>query len=221
MNSPAVDIKICLAFLRRYLSGFQGCPRSEAGENRFAEALQSNAVSVEHLEAVLQSFDEEFPTVRQIHDISAGMRPKFEPQTDQHAEWERQYGKPNAFAYPSDRVSLHWQALRDMLFYTEGPGQYELAGLGSKHERAHDAEFWGDYRHRNLETHADSVAFIRHMIEAHGWPGVRKMDSPPEPMPYTSPNARHRPARHFANVGAPITQADIQRAESERRKSTK
>jgi hypothetical protein len=200
MKPPAVVLPICLAFLRRHLSGFRFYPKTEAGETRFAEALQLNAVSVEHLEAVLQCFDEEFPTVRQIHDAASNLRVKFEPAVDPLAEWERQYGKPEAFQlYPADTMAMHWQAFRDMLYYTEGPAK-----------DMKDASFWDVARFKGLKDHPDSIAFVRHQIKTHGWPAIMQMAASPEPMPYKKPNPFKNP-KGFVPVASRITQADIDR----------
>ena len=215
MINPAVNIEICLAFLRKWLEGFRNYPRSEAGERRFAQCLQLNAVSVEHLEAILQSFQDEFPTVREIHDVAWNSRAKFEPAEDTVAEWARIYGKPQAFEkHPPDELAMHWQAIRDMLFYSEGPGVYELlkiVNVKPEWARANSQRFWSDARVTGFRDHRDTVDFVRVQIAEMGWDTIMKLTSSPVPFPYTGVNHRKR-RDELAPVGAPITQADIDRA---------
>jgi hypothetical protein len=222
MKPPAVHIDICLAFLQRYLEGFRGYPPTVGGQRRFAEALQLNVISVEHLEATLQTFDDDFPTVRQIHDVALNLRPRFEPQEDLTEKWREEYGSAEQFKYPADEMAMHWQAFRDMLYYTEGPGQAELNKITGERERRREIEYWErakayDFDPRN--EHADSIAFVRHQIKALGWTAVMALDAAPEPMPYTNPLHKKQRVGSFATPGAIITQADIDRA-VQHRKST-
>jgi hypothetical protein len=213
MNSPVV-FEICLSFLKRYLSDFRGCPRTPAGWNRFAEALQLSAVSVEHLEAILKTFDEEFPTVRQINDVSMNLRPRYELKEDQRAVFEREYGKPEAFKlYPPDTLAMHWQAFRDMLYYTEGPGAgpvtYEQAMVG----------YWGEAVLRAIKMgHGETLDFVREQAREFGWHALMELKDSPVPFPYTSPIDRNRRTRGMAAIAAPaITRADIDRAQAARK----
>ena len=80
--------------LRSELSGYQGYPNSEAGESRFARALQDVAVSVEHLMAILGKFTQKFPTVQDIMDTGLNLLPQFEVPFNQLAAWERECGPP-------------------------------------------------------------------------------------------------------------------------------
>jgi len=93
----AVQQTVAIGLIRHHLSGFRGYPPSEAGEKVFARGLQECTISVEHAEGVLKSFDERFPTLREIIDTGNGLRAQFEPQESQKAKWEREYGKPVPF----------------------------------------------------------------------------------------------------------------------------
>lgn len=208
-------MEICLAFLRRYLSGFQGYPRNIAGENRFAEALQANAISVEHLEEILKTFDEDFPTVRQIHDVAMNLRPRFEPPVALAEKWEQEYGKPQPFdRYPADEMAMHWQAFRDILYYTEGPAKDMKS-----------PKYWDEALRRALDpeigNHADSIAFIRGQAREMGWPAIMALQTSPVPFPYKNPlhSKRGHPVKGFVQ-GPRITQADIAKAEQAHRKTT-
>jgi hypothetical protein len=86
-----------LGLIKFHLSGFRGYPPSEAGEKVFARGLQECTVSVEHATAVLKTFDQHFPTLREILDTGHSLRAQFEPQESLHAKWEREYGKPVPF----------------------------------------------------------------------------------------------------------------------------
>jgi len=212
VNTPAVVIEVCLASLRRHLPGFRGYPPTEAGEKRFAEALQVNVVSVEHLDATLKTFDEFFPTVRQIHDVALNCRPQFEPvPLDQRKEWERQYGKPEIFnLYPPDVMAMHWQAFRDMLYYTEGPGAGPVVFREAKRG------YWGEAMVRALDpewgNHGDTIAFVRNQAREMGWPKIMELNASPVPFPYVNPlDRRKRSSSGMKQIAAPITQADINR----------
>jgi hypothetical protein len=76
-----------------HLQGFRKAPVG-VGFDRFAEVLCECSISVEHATAVVESFDNEFPTVRDIRETAHNLRPKFEAKVNQRKEWEAQYGKP-------------------------------------------------------------------------------------------------------------------------------
>lgn len=201
----AVNLDVCVALLNEWLSGFQGYPRNDdAGQRRFALAFQENCISVGHVRGVLKSFDEKFPTVRQIADVAANLRPQFEPEINQRAEWEKLYGKPQAFEkFPADELAMHWQAFRDALYYSEGPG-----GRNG---------FWDTALMNDEKRYPDSVAFVRKQAARLGWTEIMRLSASPEPMPFTGVIGR-RP-RYFSTAGAAITQLDVDRLR-ESRKST-
>src|ERR1035437_5450477 len=89
----ALQPEVAKAVLR-LLSGFRGYPRGE-GENRFVLALCEMSLSVEHALGIVEAFDGDFPTIREMRDAALNLRPKFEPKIDQRPEWEKQYGKPD------------------------------------------------------------------------------------------------------------------------------
>ena len=218
-----VAIEVCQALMEQYLSGYRGYPNSAKGVRRFAEAVQANAISVEHAEAFLQVFDDVFPTVRQIHDSALNCRPRFEQAAEeaQQVQWRREYGDPAEFQlYPSDRMAMHWQALRDALYYTEGPGAYELLDIEGRKERGKHQQYWDEAQKYNFENHAESVEFVRAQAASLGWPALLKLKaSPTSPFPYREPVHRASARLRLHNVGKPITQADIDAA-AHKRKST-
>lgn len=80
--------------LLKQLAGFRGYPKGD-GLNRFVEVLCEISISVEHATALIETFDEEFPTLREIRDTAYNLRPRFQGIEDQRAKWEAMYGKPD------------------------------------------------------------------------------------------------------------------------------
>src|ERR1035441_3683180 len=98
MSEPyPVQQAVARGLIQFHLAGFRGYPPSEMGENVFARGLQECTVSVDHATAVVKSFQERFPTLREVVDTANNLRAKFEPQESQKAQWEREYGKPVPF----------------------------------------------------------------------------------------------------------------------------
>jgi len=203
----AVSPDICLAFIRKYLAGFRGYPRTEAGEKRFAEALRSNSLSPDHAEDILRSFDEEFPTVRQIHDVSANLAEKH-GVNNERLDWQKKYGKPEPWEYPADELSMHWRAFRDDLYYNEGPGVGILLEIHDRKDRRKAIDWWADALEKDLKTHAESIGWVRAYIHSIGWQAAREQESAPEGMPYVNPRTLQR-AGSLVAAGAAL--ADSQR----------
>lgn len=198
----AVQFDVCKALIQRRLRGFRGAPRSDDDWDTFAEDLQAVAVSVEHVQACLQRFDEEMPTIRQLRDVAMNLRPRFEATPDRVAQWRRDYGKAEPLSTnPADELAMHWQAFRDVLYYSEGPGERK--------------PFWEAALMRDEKMHPESLAFVRRQVVRIGWAAIMKLSASPEPMPYTKPNYRRIAA--LAPAGAPITQADMDRASAFRK----
>jgi len=195
------------------LEGFRGYPPTTGGQRRFAEALQLNVLSVEHLEATLQTFDDDFPTVRQIHDVALNLRPRFEPKEDLTEKWREEYGNPQTFKYPADVMAMHWQAFRDLLYYTEGPGAGPVT-----HEQAMRG-YWGQAMKRALDpewgNHGETLDFIRKQAREMGWSKIMELTASPAPFPYTNPLHARKQIKGFVTPGAIITQSDIDRAKHE------
>lgn len=103
----AVARSVCAALLRE-LSGFRGYPRE--GEDRFIDVLQQISISVDHARAVVYSFEENFPTIREMRDVAMNLQPKFKPPEDMRAKWEAQYGKPQPVNVTDEALNIR-QAL--------------------------------------------------------------------------------------------------------------
>jgi hypothetical protein len=221
MKTPGVMIEVCLAELREYLAGYRGYPPTEAGEKRFASAIQENCVSVGHVRAMLKSFEVAFPTVREIHDVALNLRPQFEQKKDEREEWKRKYGEERPFEkYPADTLACHWQAFRDMLYYTEGPGQAELNKILGEKDRRKDIEYWERARLYDLDPrngHAPAIEFVRRQVKDLGWPAIMELTASAERMPYTNP-IKYSGRGSMRQIAAPITQADIEAAKEDNRK---
>ena len=123
----AVGIEVGKGLLSQ-LAGFRKAPIG-SGINRFAEVLCECSISVEHAMAVIETFDYEFPTLRDIRETAHNLRPRFEPKVDQREQWEKEYGKPDPLwsrrmesattaNYPDQKRAMLWQAIRDSIYYT-------------------------------------------------------------------------------------------------------
>ncbi len=102
----AVQESVAVGLIRFHLSGFHDYPKSEAGEKVFARGLQECTVSVDHATAVIKSFDERFPTLREIITTGVNLRSQFELTESQRDKWEREYGKPVPFDSSMEGVCL-------------------------------------------------------------------------------------------------------------------
>ena len=230
MKGEDVDFSVAKALFQA-LSGFRGYPKPGPGEDHFVEAFQASVVSVAHARAVLASFDGVMPTVREIRDSAFNLRPQFETTVDQRKEWETKYGPPDPMwsanligklagksgkIDPSERARQHteerramlWQAIRDSLYYTEGPGKIELDNMLGRDERNFSRGFWRDAARRNAENHPLEVALFRIELETSNWKDLMKFNwekGPPAPAPLRQPSST------VAVLDNPITQADVNR----------
>jgi hypothetical protein len=91
----AVAISVCRAIIQTELAGYAGFPNTEAGEMRFARALQEVSASVAHANAICARFTVKFPTVQDILDTGLNLLPQFEIQHSDLVAWEREYGPPS------------------------------------------------------------------------------------------------------------------------------
>jgi len=201
--------------LLRTLSGFRGYPRGE-GETRFVDVLCEISLSVEHASSTLLCFDSDFPTIRELRDAALNLRPKFQDKTDQRKEWEHEYGKPDAEwsrrfeqaatgtvpnvdpvarkrQYQEQKRAMLWQAIRDSIYYTEGPG------------RKFDS-FWADAAAKHARNHPEEVAAFRVQLAESGWERLMPVDwlksMPASPVRQSAP---------VAVLERPITEEDVRR----------
>jgi hypothetical protein len=191
-----IEYTVAAAILGR-LEGFRDYPRG-GGARRFVEALADASLSVAHANATVEMFDERFPTIREIRDVAFGLRETFVPKEPIEKQWEKEYGKPDpnwsrnlTGSYKEQKGRMLWQAIRDSLFYTEGPGTREHGSVPS---------FWQVAMKGHVQKHPHELASVREEIMRRGWEDVMKEDWANEvqaPSPALPPPAKR------------ITQADI------------
>jgi len=231
MKGEDVDFSVAKALFQA-LSGFRGYPKPGTGEDHFVEAFQTSVVSVAHARAVIASFDGDMPTIREIKDAAFNLRPQFETTVDQRKEWEALYGPPDPVwsaglvdrlagrsptldpqarkrQHGEDRNAMLWQAIRDSIYYTEGPGKIELDNLLGAKERGISRQFWREAAKRNLENHAVDVALFRIELEQSDWKELMRFDWQ-KGRPAPAAVLERKPAS-VAVLERPITQADIDR----------
>jgi hypothetical protein len=214
MKGEDVDFSVAKVLFQS-LSGFRGYPNPGPGEDHFVEAFQSSVVSVAHARAVIASFDGGMPTIREIRDSAFNLRPQFETTVDQRKEWEAQYGKPDPawsanlmgavtpqkrdpvarkLQHLEEKRAMLWQAIRDSLYYTEGPGSGRPSG------------FWHEAAEKHKRNHQAEVAAFRVQLRASGWDTLMAVDWA-KALPSRVGARQNETA--VAVVERPITQEDI------------
>jgi hypothetical protein len=113
----AVAISICEALLMD-LCGYRHYPSTVEGRMVFAKALQRVSLSVDHARAIVDSFDMEFPTVREIIETGNRLSDKFTVAVDLVKQWETEYGPRRPFdaseLYKTDPTGAYWAADAEM-----------------------------------------------------------------------------------------------------------
>ena len=182
----AVNFDVCLSIMRSELKGYRGYPEDEMGEKRFARALQDVAVSVDHLLGILGKMTKFFPTVQEIIDTGVSTRLQYEQQVDPRKEWEREYGKSQHYA-PLNEAAMHWQAMRDALYYNSQSGLSELRNKYGSTGMEKSQAYWARALEYDIRVHEESVIFVQKQVNEMGWPAIMKLENSPVPMPYTNP----------------------------------
>lgn len=131
----SIQIPVACGILRQ-ICGFRGYPKAD-GETRFVEVLAEVSLSVEHAMEIVKTFDSEFPTLREIRDTALNLRARFETQINQHAEWEKQYGKPEPFpilaeGHQEPEIFVLWRETLAFLRTTrfDGKGDIQQVPIG-------------------------------------------------------------------------------------------
>ena len=194
---------------RHHLEGFQKYPLHR--DSRFLEVFNESIVSVDHGRAVLQKFTISMPTLQDIKDTAFNLRDQFEAREPDEKRWEREYGKPDP-NWSKNLVGSHAQvksrvlrqAIRDSVYYTEGPGKFELTQIEDWRQRKADIEFWNRAMSQHCQEHADDMAAFRVELEERGWRELMKEDWASEAIPTPAPDFKR------------ITQADIDRVKQQR-----
>lgn len=147
---------------------------------------------------------------------------------EQKAELRAQYGPPDpAFkekllAVPTlaehkgMRKAVLWQAVRDSVYYTEGPGKIELDNKLGREERSASRAFWRQAMDKHNRDHAADIAAFRLELEQHGWDELMKFD-------WTKTVTSEGEPQRKIEGPAPrlITQADIDAARAKRNEEPK
>jgi hypothetical protein len=220
MKIPSALALPVAAALFEKLSGFRGFPKPGIGKVRFVQVFQQSVISVDHARAVIATFDDQMPTLREIRDTAYTLRSKFEPPVDQRQQWEKEYGPPDLewsqrFAegatataltvdpaarkrqHQEERRAMLWQAIRDSLYYTEGPGS------------GRPSDFWQTAMEKHKRNHPDEVAAFRLELQQSGWDNLMAYDWAKGSFP---PAARRQGASGAVVVlEDPITAEDVQR----------
>jgi hypothetical protein len=171
---------IALAKVRRYLSPLRGYNRMPEAESRLVEVVQSVCVSVEHLDATLETFDAEYPTLAEIKNVALNLRDRYLPkQPSQRERWEKEYGPPNPewsrsllrtgisamgdakAQHKAERYNMKVQALKDSVYYSTPAGQDEINAITRKEDRIASRRFWADAIANNLKEYPVHIAAIR------------------------------------------------------------
>ena len=170
------------ALVRRYLSPLRGYNHVPDAESRLVEIVQQACVSVEHLVAVLETFDAEYPTIREIKETAFNLRERFLPkQPSQREQWEKEYGPPDPEwsrnllktatgqvsaidkknQYKAERYNMRLQALKDSVFYSTPKGQAEISAIVGERDRLASRKFWAEAIERNEKNYPAQIAAIR------------------------------------------------------------
>ena len=213
---PALALPVAQALFEQ-LSGFRGFPKPGLGKDRFIQVFQQSVISVDHARAIIATFDDQMPTLREIRDTAYTLRAKFEPLVDPRVQWEREYGKPDpewsrrfteaasATAatidpqerkrqYQEEKRAMLWQAIRDSLYYTEGPGS------------GRPDQFWSAAVEKHKRNHPAEVAAFRVQLAESGWDRLMAVD-----WLKAMSVAPARASSAVAVLERPITEADIKK----------
>ena len=194
MNPPAVMAPLASGLVVQYLAHLPGDPKEEAAYKRLSDAVTELAVSVDHARETLSAFDDRFPSPRELKDALMNTRARFlppesKPEIAPDPEWSAQIEQKLTGAFTEDLVIVRIQAIKDMLYCTEGPGRDEIS----------DRKYWQNARKFDLDNFPEAVAAVRQ-----GRTPTREELHLPAPT-----SQRHMPSRPGVRA---ITQADVDRA---------
>jgi hypothetical protein len=166
---------------RHQLGGFPNYPLKR--DARFLEVFNEVCISVEHAQSVILAFEVKLPTLQDIRDCAANLRPRFEDLPNPEKEWAAQYGAPNpnwsknlVGNWGQQRQRVLWQAIRDAIYYTEGPGQADIERLQDAKARKADREFWTRIALDLRKFHPVELEEFRQTELPRGWQDLRRED---------------------------------------------
>jgi hypothetical protein len=206
------------ALFRHHLEGFKGYPRER--DAKFLEVFNECCLSVDHARAVLDSFTVAMPTLQDIKDTAWNLRERFEAHEPEQKRWQREYGPPDPNwtrnligSYAQQKAKMQWQAIRDAVYYTEGPGRLSLERIADPEQRRHDQQFWSRQAIRIRQEHAELLAIFRQEL-SRGWDDLMKEDWVNEaPAVAVAPQPSSRPKITQADFDALKTDEDEDRWE--------
>jgi hypothetical protein len=107
--------------------------------------------------------------------------------------WSRRMESATTANYPDQKRAMLWQAIRDSIYYTEGPGS-----------NGQPDRFWSPAMEKHNRNHPAEVAAFRIQLAESGWPVLMAVDWL-KSMPVMA-----RPQRApVAVLEKPVTQKDI------------
>lgn len=185
---PALNPTVADSLVMDYLEGLPADPKLPGAYHRLRDVLVDLAMSIDHARAALQSFDERFPSPRELKEGLTNLHDRYQPpptSEEQKAKWLAEgaiydpewtkkllntLGDVGTGATPEQFRQSWQQAMLDTLWYTEGPGR-EVIGI--------DRKFWQDARKHHQRTHAGAWRWLREqMAQPDAWePYDLKRDS--------------------------------------------
>lgn len=159
-DNPAIVWPLACAMMLD-LSGYKGYPKpiDSPGEHHFIRAFQESVVSVEHARAVIDAFDQEFPTILRIRETAAKLRPSLSAVA-QKQEWERLYGPPQPFDVSpalqerkGREIDRLWQEVLAFLRTTKFDGHGDI-------QRVHIGRCWQIAKHLGYAMNSHQQAEI-------------------------------------------------------------
>jgi hypothetical protein len=206
-----IDRSVSDGIFRHQLEGFPRYPRN--ADSRFLEVFNEQCLSVAHARAVANSFREKMPSLQDIIDVAVNLRVQFELKEPERVRWEREYGPPkpnwsiNLVGKPHEQQKrrMLWEAIRDSVYYTEGPGRASIERISNPDKRKADRDFWTGQALRMRANHSAELEAFRRDDLSRGWDDLMKEDW-----------ANEVPEAVTLQEFKRITQADINRVKAQR-----
>lgn len=161
--------------LVRGMNALSGYPKYPEAESRIASTMMDCCISLEHAQAAVDEFQREFPTPAALITVAVRLRKQYEPvdpdALTQEEQWRQESGPPEPewtaqflrklplvgskdVRFKSELDAMHRQAIKDMLYHTEGGGCSDRGPTG----------FWRDARAFDLKNFPELVEEIRNEI---------------------------------------------------------
>ena len=197
-----VDGRIAAALVTQHLRGLPGDPQVPEAYTRLTLVLTNQPLSVNHARAALDCFQEKFPSPKELTDTLYNLRSRFQeqaaaaPPPRKGAMEFRDQVLETIRAGTTDQFQLmKIQAVRDMLYYTEGAGKDE----------PRDRAYWTRARKYDLTVCPELVEAVRQAVSEGRTLTAEELKAPVQP---------ERPSRGIASPieSPPLTAADLEAA---------